>query len=46
MERSQEGFKLRSLEMLVHREMKNPDFSCAQDWSNDRVPISTRPLIL
>ena len=38
MESFEEGLKLRSLEMLAHREMENPDFSFAQECSNDRVP--------
>ena len=38
MENFEEGLKLRSLEMLAHREMKNPNFSCAQEYSNDCVP--------
>ena len=32
-------FKLRSLEMLAHREMKNPDYSFARECSNDLVPF-------
>ena len=38
MECFEEKFKLRSLEMLAHREMENPNFSLAQECSNDRVP--------
>jgi len=34
----EEGLKLRSLEMLAHREMEDPDFSFTQECSNDRVP--------
>jgi len=30
--------KLKSLEMLAHKEMENRNFSCAQECSNDRVP--------
>jgi len=33
----EEGFKLRSLEMLARR-MENPNFSFAQECSNDHVP--------
>ena len=32
-------FKLRSLEMLAHRETDNPNFSFAQECSNDYVPF-------
>ena len=47
MESFEEGLKLRILEMCAHREMENPDFSCAQECSNDRVPSqhSTSPFI-
>ena len=34
MEYFEEELKLRSLEMLAHREMENPDFSCARECSN------------
>jgi len=36
MESFVEGLRLRSLEMLAHREMKN--FPSAQKRSNDRIP--------
>ena len=38
---------LRSLEMLAHREMENPDFSFAQECPNNRVPShhSTSPFL-
>ena len=39
MECFEEGLKLRSLEMLAHKEMENPNFSFAQECSNDRVPF-------
>ena len=40
MERIEDGFRqLRSLEMLAHREMENPDFSFAKKYSNDCVPF-------
>ena len=47
MESFEEGLKLRLVEMLAHREMENPDFSCAQECSNDHVPSqhSTSPFI-
>jgi len=47
MERFKEGLKLRSLEMLAHRKMENPNFSFAQECSNDRIPSqhSTSPFI-
>ena len=38
MESFKESLKLRLLEMLTHREMEDPDFSCAQERSNARVP--------
>jgi len=38
MENFEKGLKLRSLEMLAHREMKNPNFSFAQKCSNEHVP--------
>jgi len=39
MERFEEGLKqLRSLEMLAHTKIKNPDLFFAQECSNDRVP--------
>ena len=37
MESFEEEIKLRSLEMLAHGEMENPDFSFAQECSNDHV---------
>jgi len=33
----EERLKLRSLEMLAHREMEDSDFFCAQECSNDLV---------
>jgi len=38
MQSFEEELKLKSLEMLAHREMENPDFSFAQEYLNDRVP--------
>ena len=38
METLKRDFKLRSLEILAHREMENSDFSSTQECSNDRVP--------
>jgi len=38
MESFEERHKLRSLEMFAHREMENPNFSFAQEYSNNRVP--------
>ena len=38
METFEEELQLRSLEMLVHKEMENPDFSSAQECSNDFSP--------
>jgi len=46
MESLQERHKIRSLEILAHREMENPNFSCAQECSNDRVPFSISPLFI
>ena len=37
MESFEEGLKLRSLKILDHREIENPDFSYTQECSNDRV---------
>ena len=34
----EEKLKLKSLEMLAHRETENLNFSYAQECSNDRVP--------
>ena len=47
MESFEEGLNLRSLKMFAHREIENPDFSFAQEYSNDRVPSqhSTSPFI-
>jgi len=38
MECFEEGLKLRSLEMLVHREIENPKLFFAQECSNDCIP--------
>ena len=46
MESLEEGLKLRLLEMLAHREMKNPDFSFTQECLNDRVSSQSQPLLL
>jgi len=37
MESFEEKLKLKSLEMLAHREMENLNFSFAQECSNDRI---------
>jgi len=41
----EEGLRLKSLEMLAHREMENPDFSFTQECSNDHVLLSTQLLL-
>jgi len=46
MECFEEKLRLRSLEMLAHREMENSNFSFAQKCSNDRVLLISRPLYL
>jgi len=38
MESFEEKLKLRSSEMLARGAMENPNFSLAQECSNDRVP--------
>ena len=46
MESFEERLKLRSLEMLAHREMKNSNLSFTQECSNNRVSQhSTSPFI-
>jgi len=47
MESFEKGPKLRSLEILAHREMEIPNSSCPQECSNDRIPSqhSTSPFI-
>jgi len=37
MECFEEKLKVRSLEMFAHREMEIPNFSFAQECSNDRI---------
>ena len=47
MEIFEERLKLRLLEILAHKEMENPNFSFAQEWSNNLVSSqhSTSPFI-